>query len=41
MGRYVRRFTRNESGATAVEYGLVVAGISAAILTVAIHLAIK
>jgi len=41
MGNYIQRFMRNEAGATAVEYGLVVAGISVAIITVAIRLAIK
>lgn len=28
------RFLRNESGATAIEYGLIAAGISVAIITV-------
>ena len=28
------RFIRNESGATAIEYGLIAAGISVAIITV-------
>lgn len=30
----IRRFVMDESGATAVEYGLIAAGISVAILTV-------
>jgi pilus assembly protein Flp/PilA len=34
MEELVRRFIRNESGATAIEYGLIAAGISVAIITV-------
>lgn len=34
MKELVRCFAGNESGATAVEYGLIVAGISVAIITV-------
>jgi pilus assembly protein Flp/PilA len=30
----LRRFARDESGATAIEYGLIAAGISVAIITV-------
>ena len=30
----VRRFVRDESGATAIEYGLIAAGISVAIIAV-------
>jgi pilus assembly protein Flp/PilA len=30
----LRRFVRDESGATAIEYGLITAGISVAIITV-------
>jgi pilus assembly protein Flp/PilA len=30
----LQRFLRNESGATAIEYGLIAAGISVAIITV-------
>jgi pilus assembly protein Flp/PilA len=30
----LKRFVRNESGATAIEYGLIAAGISVAIITV-------
>jgi len=30
----VKNFLRNESGATAIEYGLIAAGISLAIITV-------
>jgi pilus assembly protein Flp/PilA len=41
MSKYIQRFMCNEAGATAVEYGLIAAGISLAIITVAIHLAIK
>ncbi len=33
MSNFVR-FLRDESGATAIEYGLIVAGISVAIITV-------
>jgi pilus assembly protein Flp/PilA len=32
------RFIRNESGATAIEYGLIAAGISVAIITVVMTL---
>jgi hypothetical protein len=41
MSKLIQRFMFNEAGATAVEYGLIVAGISFAIITVAIRLAIK
>ena len=34
MLRVVRRFLRDESGATAIEYGLICAGLAVAILTV-------
>ena len=34
MQKLVARFLRDESGATAIEYGLIAAGISIAILTV-------
>jgi pilus assembly protein Flp/PilA len=30
----VKKFIRNESGATAIEYGLIAAGIAVAIITV-------
>jgi pilus assembly protein Flp/PilA len=30
----IKRFARDESGATAIEYGLIAAGISVAIITV-------
>jgi pilus assembly protein Flp/PilA len=30
----IKRFIQNESGATAIEYGLIAAGISVAIITV-------
>ena len=34
MTKLVSRFVRDESGATAIEYGLIAAGISVAIITV-------
>jgi len=34
MLRLVRKFIDNQSGATAIEYGLIAAGISVAIITV-------
>jgi pilus assembly protein Flp/PilA len=34
MHSLVMRFLKDESGATAIEYGLIAAGISVAILTV-------
>ncbi len=34
MKAYIMRFIRNESGATAIEYGLIAAGISVAIIAV-------
>ena len=34
MKTLVQRFVRDESGATAIEYGLIAAGISVAIITV-------
>jgi pilus assembly protein Flp/PilA len=34
MGKLVLRFWNNESGATAIEYGLIAAGISVAIIAV-------
>lgn len=34
MKSVVRRFAKDESGATAIEYGLIAAGISVAIITV-------
>ena len=33
LGRLVRRFRTDERGATAIEYGLIAAGISVAIVT--------
>jgi Flp pilus assembly pilin Flp len=41
MSRLIHRFICNEAGTTAVEYGLIVAGISVSIIIVAIRLAIK
>ena len=32
MKNFIARFLRNESGATAIEYGLIAAGISVAII---------
>jgi pilus assembly protein Flp/PilA len=32
VGKTVRKFLSNESGATAIEYGLIAAGISVAII---------
>ena len=34
MSRLFARFLKDESGATAIEYGLIAAGISVAIITV-------
>jgi pilus assembly protein Flp/PilA len=34
MKTLVTRFVKNESGATAIEYGLIAAGISVAIITI-------
>jgi pilus assembly protein Flp/PilA len=34
MTKLLRRFAADESGATAIEYGLIAAGISVAIITV-------
>jgi pilus assembly protein Flp/PilA len=34
MTNLVKRFVRDDSGATAIEYGLIAAGISVAIITV-------
>lgn len=34
MIKIVQRFVKDESGATAIEYGLIAAGISVAIITV-------
>ena len=34
MRTLLQRFVRDESGATAIEYGLIAAGISVAIITV-------
>jgi pilus assembly protein Flp/PilA len=34
MDKLVSRFAKDESGATAIEYGLIAAGISVAIITV-------
>jgi len=37
----IKSFLRNESGATAIEYGLIAAGISVAIITVVAGLGSK
>jgi pilus assembly protein Flp/PilA len=34
MIRLLQRFAKDESGATAIEYGLIAAGVSVAIITV-------
>ena len=34
MSKFVTRFLKDESGATAIEYGLIAAGIALAIITV-------
>lgn len=33
VGKFVLRFLRDESGATAIEYGLIAAGIAVAIIS--------
>ncbi|MSP94558.1 MAG: Flp family type IVb pilin [Alphaproteobacteria bacterium] len=33
MGKFIRRFLRDESGATAIEYGLIAAGVAVAIIS--------
>ena len=33
MGRFVTRFVKDESGATAIEYGLIAASIAVVIIT--------
>jgi pilus assembly protein Flp/PilA len=38
MTNLVKRFAKDESGATAIEYGLIAAGISVAIITVVTNL---
>lgn len=34
MGHFLKTFANNESGATAIEYGLIAAGIAVAIATI-------
>jgi pilus assembly protein Flp/PilA len=34
MGKFILRFGHDETGATAIEYGLIAAGIAVAIITV-------
>lgn len=34
MVRFLKNFAKNDSGATAIEYGLIAAGVSVAIATV-------
>jgi pilus assembly protein Flp/PilA len=41
MKNLVSRFVKNESGATAIEYGLIAAGISVAIIAVVGQLGTK
>jgi pilus assembly protein Flp/PilA len=41
MRTLLQRFLRNEDGATAIEYGLIAAGISVAIITVVMGLGTK
>ena len=41
MKTLVSRFVKDESGATAIEYGLIAAGISVAIITVVLGLGSK
>jgi pilus assembly protein Flp/PilA len=41
MKTLVTRFVKDESGATAIEYGLIAAGISLAIISVVNHLGTK
>ncbi len=38
MRTYITRFIRDESGATAIEYGLIAAGISVAIIATVLAL---
>jgi pilus assembly protein Flp/PilA len=41
MINFVKRFVKDESGATAIEYGLIAAGISVAIISVVYGLGSK
>jgi pilus assembly protein Flp/PilA len=41
MFTLIRRFAQDERGATAIEYGLIAAGISVAIITVVMGLGTK
>jgi pilus assembly protein Flp/PilA len=41
MRKLIQRFARDDSGATAIEYGLIAAGISVAIITVVNSLGTK
>lgn len=34
MTKFISRFAKDESGATAIEYGLIAAGIAVAVITV-------
>jgi pilus assembly protein Flp/PilA len=38
MSSFISRFLKNDSGATAIEYGLIAAGIAVAILAAVQHL---
>jgi pilus assembly protein Flp/PilA len=41
MKALVQKFLKDESGATAIEYGLIAAGIALAIITVVSNLGVK
>jgi pilus assembly protein Flp/PilA len=41
MTNLIKRFVQDDSGATAIEYGLIAAGISVAIITVVVSLGSK
>ena len=41
MTNLIKRFVQDDSGATAIEYGLIAAGISVAIITVVVSLGTK
>jgi len=41
MGQFLKSFAKNESGATAIEYGLIAAGIAVVIATVVTSIGTK
>ena len=41
IGKIIRRFLDDESGATAIEYGLIAAGISLAIISIVNGLGVR